>query len=347
MDTVPRKNNITLVRFILAYVVLARHCMDSSAQPAFLGVRDFFASQDAVCLFFFLSGLLVTASYGRSPSLKDYAVKRAVRIFPLYLAAVLGAALVLCAASSLPAGAYFADPGFWRYLFWNCLTLNFMQRTLPGVFEGNPFNSSVNDPLWTIKNELFFYACLPLLMLAVGKAGKRKGILLLVLYLLSFAYRWLCHRLAAALGQPFLAHLAMEAPGYMGPFILGIFCHVYFASVQRFLSSRAALPCFVLCLALVVLSNVWDGLYIVDSVKYPLLAFVCLYASFSFSFLHGCFQGTDCSYAVYLCHYPLLQWMVSRGLFGASPWLSLYLCAASTFALALAATRAEKALLRK
>ena len=55
-------------------------------------------------------------------------------------------------------------------------------------------------------------------------------------------------------------------------------------------------------------------------------------------------RGPDCSYAVYLFHFPLLQWMISRGLFDAFPWLSLFICAALTYVLAFAATRAEKRL---
>ena len=347
-EQVPRQNNLTLIRFVLAYVVLFRHCMDSSAQTAFLEVRNLFASQDAVCLFFFISGLLVTSSYGRSSSLKDYVQKRLWRIFPLYLFAVLGAALVLCLASSLGAAEYFSDSRFWRYVFWNGLTLNFMQKTLPGVFEGNPFNASVNDSLWTVKAELFFYACLPFIAAAVGRCGRlwKKNLILLVLYLLSFAYRGLCRTAASALDAPFLAPLALEAPGYMGAFILGMFCYYNFSRLKGLLSSRLSLPVFLLCLSLAVLSNVGLIIYIPDMVKYILLAVACFYASFSFSFLHTFFHGLDCSYAIYLFHYPLMQWMVARGLFVASPWLSLFLCATSCFAIAYAASFLER-LLRK
>ena len=100
---IPKKNNFTLIRSVLALIVLVRHCMDSSALAVFEPCRSFFESQDAVCLFFVISGLLVTASYGRCGSLKSYAAKRLGRIFPLYLFTVFVAALVLCLASSLPA----------------------------------------------------------------------------------------------------------------------------------------------------------------------------------------------------------------------------------------------------
>ncbi len=345
---IPRQNNITLIRLILAYVVLFRHCMDSSAQIVFLGVRNLFASQDAVCLFFFISGLLVTSSYGHSPSLKDYALKRLRRIFPLYLFAVLGAALALCFFSSLSASEYFRDHRFWRYVFWNGLTLNFMQKTLPGVFEGNPFNSSVNDSLWTVKAELFFYICLPLIVRALDKCGSlwRKNLFLIVLYLLSFAYRGLCRKAASVLAAPFLAPLALEAPGYMGAFILGILCFYNFNLFKKLVSSWLAFPVFLLCLSLSMLSNIGMIAYIPDMVKYVLLATACFYAAFSFGFLHGSFQGLDCSYALYLFHYPLMQCMVDQDLFAASPWLSLFLCAAASFTIAYIASLGER-LLRK
>lgn len=342
---IPRKNSFTLIRFILALIVLFRHCMDSSVQPAFVPVKSFFASQDAVCLFFLISGLLVTASCERSPSVTAYAAKRLRRIFPLYLVAVVGAALLLCLASSLPAACYFTDSRFWKYLFWNSLTLNFMQRTLPGVFEGNPYNASVNDALWTVKIELFFYLCLPLLchILHRLKARWKQNCFLLSLYLLSFAYRILCRKLSSVLGLPFLEALAMEAPGYFGPFIIGMFCYYNFDCFRgRLFTGMLPFFCFTGSLLLVILSNLECIVTIPDVIKYLFLSYVCLYAAFSFRFLHAWFQEVDCSYAVYLFHFPLLQWMISRGMFDASPWLSLYLCASSTCALAFAATLAEQ-----
>lgn len=343
---IPRRNNFTLIRCSLASVVLVRHCMDSSLQACFVPVKAFFESQDAVCLFFVISGLLVTASCERSPSWQAYAGKRLRRIFPLYLTAVIGAALILCLASSLPAARYFTDSRFWKYLFWNSLTLNFMQRTLPGVFEGNPYNASVNDALWTVKIELFFYACLPLLCRIVQRLKgrwKQNGFLVF-LYVLSFAYRLLCRKLASVLGIPVLNTLALEAPGYLGPFVLGMLCYYNFDRFSRFRSGLLPFCAFVLCLLLVIPANCGVTGRIPDGIKYILLAYACLYAAFSASFLHDSFQGPDCSYAVYLFHFPLLQWMIHCGLFAAAPWLSLYLCLASTFALALAATLAEKGL---
>ncbi len=341
---IPRKNNFTLVRFFLAYIVLIRHCMDSSVQAVFLPFKKLFCSQDAVCLFFVISGLLVTASYERSASLKEYGAKRLKRLFPLYLFTVIGAALILSFASTLPAEQYFTDPCFWKYLFWNSLTLNFMQKTLPGVFESNPFNASVNDALWTVKTELFFYACLPLICHAVRKLKGRHGrnILFIAFYLLSFAYRQLCWKLSAVLGNPLVGTLAMEAPGYLGAFLLGMLCYYNFDFLSRIFSRPVPFFCFMLTLSLLILSNLGYLCWIPDIVKYVMLAYSCIYAAFSFDFLHGYFQGMDCSYAIYLFHFPLLQWMVSRDLFDAAPWLSLYLCACSTFALAFAATLAEK-----
>ncbi len=347
--TIPRRNNLTLIRLILALIVLAKHCMDSSVSPAFLGVKGFFDSQDAVCLFFFISGLLVTASYERSPSLREYALKRIVRIFPLYLVAVIGAALILSLASTLPAVRYFTDPAFWKYLFWNILTLNFMQRTLPGVFEGNPFNASVNDPLWTVKTELFFYACLPLLCFVTGKIRSRGGkvLFLAAIYAASFVYRFLCRKLSVVLGMPFLSVLAMEAPGYIGAFVLGMICFFNFDVLERLLSSPVSFVCFACSFALVVLSNLGLLPSVPDYGKYLLLSVICFYAAFSFRFLNGLSQMPDCSYALYLFHYPLLQAMISRGMFEAAPWLSLCLCAAAAFALAFAATVLEGRLRRR
>ncbi len=341
---IPRKNNFTFIRFILAYIVLIRHCMDSSVQAIFIPFKGFFESQDAVCLFFVISGLLVTSSYERSPSLKSYAFKRLRRIFPLYLFAVVGAAIVLSLASTLPVDKYFTDSRFWKYLFWNGLTLNFMQKTLPGVFEANPYNASVNDALWTIKNELFFYVCLPLICLGIHKLKRRhwRNLFLIALYFLSFGYRQICWKLSSLLGIPLLATLAMEAPGYLGAFLLGVFCYYNFDLLSPLFSRAIPFFCFIASVSLLLLSNLGLLFRIPDIVKYIILAYSCIYAAFSFEFFHSYFQRLDCSYAVYLFHFPLLQWMIGKGFFSASPWLSLYLCACSTFTLAYAVSLLEK-----
>lgn len=70
--------------------------------------------------------------------------------------------------SSLTLSEYFGKDWL-RYLLSNLAFSNFMQPTLPGVFEGNHIDV-VNGSLWTIKIELMCYIALPLLLFLCRKS---------------------------------------------------------------------------------------------------------------------------------------------------------------------------------
>lgn len=158
---VPKENAFNFLRLIFALIVIYEHSVllsESDILPC-IGLRVI-----AVNVFFILSGFWVTQSYLRSSSIKEYAKKRCVKIFPLYFTVVIFSAILLVCFSTLSARDYFTDSGFIKYLIANLTTLNFIHPTLPGVFEGLALGGSVNGSLWTIKIELGFYIILPLIV---------------------------------------------------------------------------------------------------------------------------------------------------------------------------------------
>ena len=165
---IPKKNNFTLIRMVCCFVVIYEHSIYlSGIDFLILNIREF-----AVKVFFILSGFWVTISLLRSESIKEYAVKRCKKILPPYWTVVIVGALLLCAFTTLSAKEYFTDAGFWKYLFANIFSLNFLHPSLPGVFEGLPLNGAVNGALWTIKIELAFYVCLPFVMWLLNMLSK-------------------------------------------------------------------------------------------------------------------------------------------------------------------------------
>lgn len=129
-----RDNAFNAVRFVCCLIVIAGHSLGLSGTPfAYSGLIDMHVS---VCVFFILSGFWVTKSFLSVRSLKEYFIKRAKRLLPLYYISMVGFAVVCVLYSGLDGAAYFTDGGFWRYLFWNALFLNFMCPDLPGVFRG-------------------------------------------------------------------------------------------------------------------------------------------------------------------------------------------------------------------
>jgi peptidoglycan/LPS O-acetylase OafA/YrhL len=118
----------------------------------------------AVCIFFSLSGFLVTPSLLRSKSVTRFAIKRGSRLLPGLIIVMLGLTFVIGPAmTTLPLSSYLRHPNTWYFL------IEELHRatSLPGVFTDVPLSGTINGSLWTIKFECASYAILA----AVGAAG--------------------------------------------------------------------------------------------------------------------------------------------------------------------------------
>lgn len=116
----------------------------------------------AVDSFFALSGMLVYASRQRLDGWRDYLFRRAVRIYPGFIVAVLIQAYLFVPLSSRS----LASVGDWGDLAGRLqflLTLGGAGDILPrgvAVFSENPFAGHLNGSLWTIRYEFLCYLLL-------------------------------------------------------------------------------------------------------------------------------------------------------------------------------------------
>jgi len=158
-----RDNNLNLLRFTAASLVLLSHCWPltqgtSVNEPA---VRLFGLEMGrmAVCVFFAISGFLVGASWERRPNIRTFALARARRVFPGLVVMLLVLVLILgpifTTASLLE---YFTQRKTWSFLLFNA-TLYELRWGIPGVFKGEALNGS----LWTLPVEVRCYLALGLL----------------------------------------------------------------------------------------------------------------------------------------------------------------------------------------
>lgn len=132
--------------------------------------------------FFFLSGLLVAQSLDKSPSRRNFAWKRFLRLYPAATAAVLITALVIGPlVTTLPLKTYFTHPVFFQYLLTIFLVQIFFR--LPGVFEHSTLSWAVNSSLWSLALEWKCYAGL-LLFSFIKNPRLRPPVLLATLLLL-------------------------------------------------------------------------------------------------------------------------------------------------------------------
>lgn len=167
----PETNSFGVLRFLMASLVLVSHSYlyafgTSDAEPLQLALGRSLG-ECAVQVFFILSGVMVAQSFDRSRSIVDFAVARALRIFPALIVCVLATAFVLGAiVTDLPLARYLTSTGLYTYIS-KTLSLSTGAAPLPGVFETLPFAGYVNSSLWTLKYEVLCYVGLA----ALGLVG--------------------------------------------------------------------------------------------------------------------------------------------------------------------------------
>lgn len=250
-----------------------------------------------VVLFFAISGYLVTVSWLADPHLLRFAARRALRIWPGLLAAVLLCAAVLGPlVSPLPADQYWRHPLTLEYFANLWLDTRY---ALPGVFEGNPFPSSVNGPLWTIPLEVLCYAALALLG-TLGLVHLRPFAPLLLLTLAA-ALEW---RYSVAPGQPVPAWSPLLQYALM--FTLG----ASLACWRTAWLGRRLLTAAVLVALLLLLR--WTGPAIIGG-QVPLLICATLAVvggTASTPLLERAGHWGDFSYGLYIYAFPVQQLVV-------------------------------------
>jgi len=156
------ENNFDFLRLFAALLVLISHQhvlmgrTDISTGPL---VRFFSLGGLGVCIFFVISGYLVTQSWLRDPNVLRFAAKRILRIWPgLFVVTCIAALIVGPTTSILNMRDYFSAPEFREYF--HTLCLDSVRFYLPGVFPNNPYPNAVNGSLWTIPVEVYWYLIL-------------------------------------------------------------------------------------------------------------------------------------------------------------------------------------------
>lgn len=316
-----RDNNFNLMRLLAALAVLVAHSWPltigrSSTDP--LGdLTGLDLARIAVDVFFFTSGLLVTASLWNRRHLGNFLLARALRIFPALFVVVVACILLGALLSSLPWREYFAHGDTWRFLRKNALMLWGMQDHLPGVFLHNPFPGAIDGSLWTLQTELRMYLLLALLWVLAALAGGRRpqafGAFVLV---------------AAAIALPLHA-VEVLAPGKLpralvfsmwshGPeFLAGAACFV----LRRHI--RLDLRWFLFALGCIaVASALGPDVRLVRAVYVFALPYVVLFLAYVPGGAPRRFNAVgDYSYGIYIIAFPVQQTLAALVPGITVPWM--------------------------
>lgn len=183
-----RKNNIfDYFRILFAIFVIIAH-----SYPIFFGptASDPITSKIlkteslggiAVIGFFILSGFMITQSILHCKSMKEFILKRVIRVFPALIVMLLLTIFVL--GPMVYDGNtvdYFKNASVWKYLGQNINLFENTAYSIEGVFANNPYPSAINGSLWTLKHEFILYIVLMILSMCTVLKN-RKGMLVLTL----------------------------------------------------------------------------------------------------------------------------------------------------------------------
>jgi peptidoglycan/LPS O-acetylase OafA/YrhL len=309
-------NNFDNIRFGLALIVFFSHALGLPDSNILNSYQVFFNADFAVKGFFSISGYLVYKSYLNSSNLTNFFEKRIRRIYPAYVFTILFCLLIGLFCSELSSKNFITESQTLRYLLSNLFFLNFLQPSLPGLFQGNLMNA-VNGSLWTIKVELMLYLTIPLLAIILKKYQPLVSYLAIllaagiwVLYFSKFSHWTLA------------AEMARQFPGQIAYFSFGCL-----------LAARSNLTKWLPFLSIIGILLLFDfpmpylmRLFI-EPVGYGALT---LYLCFISPSALNIGKIGDLSYGVYLFHFPIVQLLIHLQVYAMQPALGVLLSLIAT-----------------
>jgi peptidoglycan/LPS O-acetylase OafA/YrhL len=311
-----RINNFDLLRLLAALQVAIVHTMSALKMYGInetffnLGVRLF----PGVPIFFVISGFLISKSYERSNSLRDYYRNRCLRIFPalwICLAASLGVILI--------AGVSVLGPVSTRaWLTWWAAQMSLYQQFGPDFLQPVGMGS-LNGSLWTIPVELEFYLLLPVIY-AAFRLRQRRGDLALVCVLAgSMALHFVYCRPSLWPDPAPHTFLVETAVPYLWIFLVGVLMQRHWISVRGWLVGRThwwLLGYLLICVVTKRLHMYVGSADISPLFLLPLAALVLSCAVSLPTLSDRLLRRNDISYGTYIYHALVLNVMLVLGVQG-------------------------------
>lgn len=317
-----RNNNFNLLRIYLSLSVVFYHCYELSQKAALNFVNTWFNGERAVEAFFIISGYLIIKSYYRCASISEFLKKRILRIYPAYFVVIVLCVIAGAVFTTLPAAAYFTSAQLYKYIAVNVVFLNFLQPTLPGVFSNN-FLSTVNGSLWTLKIEVAYYFLVPLI--AVLRTKINVHLLYGLIFISSLIYFLGMKQLFSNTNNQMYLFLSRQITGQLFYFIAG----AWLAELEKkswfiTIAKWAGIPCIIAIFFPFPIS--------VECVLLAIAVYFCACIAPSINFRY---KQHDISYGLYIYHFPVIQVLVSCGLYNSSVFLGFTYSVIITFLLAV------------
>lgn len=189
-----RKNNVfDYIRILLAIFVIVAH-----SYPIFFGIgsSDIITSKllkteslggIAVIGFFVLSGFMITQSILHCRNMKEFILKRIIRLFPALIVMLLLTIFVLGPmVYDGNLSDYFKNGSVWKYLGQNINLFGNTAYAIDGVFTNNPYPAAINGSLWTLKHEFILYIVLMILSMCTVLKNRKTMLVLTAVSIITY-----------------------------------------------------------------------------------------------------------------------------------------------------------------
>ncbi|HAJ71833.1 MAG TPA: acyltransferase [Methylophilaceae bacterium] len=319
MGTTVHQNNFGALRLLFASLVILSHAPEQidgnrsrEVLTSLFGTVNF--GNLAVDGFFLISGYLITLSFYQSDSIKNFFVRRCLRIFPAFAVASLISIFIFAPMS----GSWELISKFslmdWAKIPLKIITLQ--QPWVEGAFHSTK-NASLfyplNVPMWTIRWEFLCYVSVPVFAW-LGLHHKKLFIMVTAISMLIFLYvtfeiNYFHQEI------PFLTY---SLPRLFSAFLIG--AGVYLFRDRMIWSNTISLVCAIALLL------VFSNHYLAEPALLVLGGYILFNFALNFKspFLNAIGSKTDLSYGVYLYAWPI-QILIILKCPTISPWiLSFY-----------------------
>ena len=321
-------NNFDLWRLIAALQVAAVHAMNHLGTPGSAALAQMLELFPGVPIFFLISGFLVSGSWARSHGLRDYAVRRSLRIFPgLWCCLLVGIVSVLAFSDIRPAPGEFAAWLFAQLTMGQFYNPDFLRGYGVGVLNGS---------LWTIPVELQFYMVLPLVFRFLGRGTLQHWLLIVVLLALAAAVNRGYYSLHEAHSGRFEKYLGVTFLPHIYFFFLGMMAYGWKEQLVPLVRNRLLLWLAAYAASVWLLAEAGgevrgNG---ISPVLAPVLGLLVLSGAYSLPNLaERLLRGNDISYGTYIYHMLAVNLLVQLHFTG--QWRYWCIAMIATVALAI------------
>ncbi|MDV3130405.1 acyltransferase [Mycobacterium sp. 21AC1] len=315
----PRNNALNAWRLVLATSVILCHSWPLTGHRIPYKPVEQLLEQVGVDGFFAASGFLITASWLRNPRLRDFAIARALRIFPGLWVCLAIIAFVIAPLSVMIQGGSVSDlmasHAPLEYLLNNAV-LNVYYAGIDGTPRGVPWAGVWNGSIWTLVFEMICYIAVAVL----GVVGllKRRWVIPSIFVLMLCATAWLSY-----------PTFAMQTiPQMVARFA------VMFAAGALLYQYRDAIPArwslVAVSIVLVLASGLLTNYRVIGALP---LAYAVIVSG---ALVHRKRLNlrNDLSYGVYIYAYPIQQLLVVLGLASLGPFPFFVVATVATVPLA-------------